>query len=188
MRKFNWLSSSRELAKRLVPQREIIRARIINDPYYRFQSMAEIAVAAELGIKIDVNLASVDDWLRLPGISIHQARSLVELAGAGIQFLCAEDIAAAIGVSVARIKPLEPILEFSYYDPDSASHPQRVNPNFASVEQLAQIPFLDDSLAQRIVENRQTEGAYTNLASLQRRLALSSQLTYQLMHYLQFNK
>ncbi|MEL7421226.1 MAG: ComEA family DNA-binding protein, partial [Cyanobacteria bacterium J06555_3] len=42
-----------------------IRNKIANDPYYRFQSMKEIAIAAELGIKIDVNLATVDDWLRL---------------------------------------------------------------------------------------------------------------------------
>ena len=54
-----------------------IRNKIANDPYYRFQSLQEIAIAAELGIKIDVNQATVDDWLRLPGLSIHQARSLV---------------------------------------------------------------------------------------------------------------
>ena len=59
-----------------------LRSRIIEDPYYRFKSAFEIAVAADLGVKIDVNQANVDDWLRLPGISIHQARQLVALSQA----------------------------------------------------------------------------------------------------------
>jgi len=56
-----------------------------------------IAVAA-LGIQIDVNQASVD-WLRLPGLSIHQAR--VELCRSGVQFYCLEDIAAALNATAA---------------------------------------------------------------------------------------
>ncbi|HEY9302535.1 MAG TPA: ComEA family DNA-binding protein, partial [Phormidium sp.] len=76
-----------------LPQRSI-RTRILKDPYYRFQSLEEVALAASLGIKIDANEATVDDWLRLPGLSIHQARSLVELTRNGIQFHCLEDVAA----------------------------------------------------------------------------------------------
>ncbi len=182
----HWLSSAAKLSKKLARDRWAIRERLLSDPYYRLQSIEEIAVAAELGIKIDVNQASVDDWLRLPGISIHQARSLVELVGMGVQLLCIEDIAAAISVPLGRIEPLEPLLYFCYYDPESHSIPQRVNPNTASVEQLRQIPLLEISSAQMIVHNRQQNGAYRNLADLQRRLALDSQLTSQLMHYLQF--
>ncbi|MGK7877831.1 MAG: helix-hairpin-helix domain-containing protein [Xenococcaceae cyanobacterium] len=182
----NWLLSATGLEKKLDPYRLAIRNRILGDPYYRLQSLEEIAVAAELGIKIDVNQASVDDWLRLPGISIHQARSLVELVGMGVQLLCIEDLAAALSIPVGRIKPWEPVLYFCYYDTESLSTPQRVNPNTASPEQLAQIPFLDTSVARMMVENRQQNGAYRNLADLQRRLCLSSQITSQLMHYFQF--
>jgi len=56
-----------------------LRSKLLNDPYYRFQSIEEIAIAVSLGIRIDVNQANVDDWLRLPGLSIHHARSLVKL-------------------------------------------------------------------------------------------------------------
>jgi DNA uptake protein ComE-like DNA-binding protein len=172
--------------KWLNQNRQKIRAKILGDPYYRFQSLEEVAIAIELGIQIDINQASVDDWLRLPGISIHQARTLVELTGMGVQFLCVEDIAAAISVPVQRLKPLQSILYFSYSDTESLLSPQRVNPNTASVEQLEQIPFLEASLAQLIVQNRQENGAYRNLAELQRRLTLNSPIISQLMHYLQF--
>jgi DNA uptake protein ComE-like DNA-binding protein len=182
----DWLSTATDFSKKLNRQQQAMRAKILREPYYRFQSLEEIGIAAKLGIQIDVNQASIDDWLRLPGISIHQARSLVELAGMGVQFLSIEDIAAAISVPVGRLKPLTPVLYFAYYDPETLLNPQRVNPNTASAEQLQQIPLLEPGLIDAIVENRQQFGAYRNLADLQRRLSLNSQFIAQLMHYLQF--
>jgi DNA uptake protein ComE-like DNA-binding protein len=163
-----------------------VRSQILNNPYYRLRSLEEVRLAAELGVKIDVNQADVDDWLRLPGLSIHQARSLVALAQAGVQFHCLEDIAAALSLSVQRLRPLEPVLLFCYYDAETAHQLQRMNPNTASVEGLARIPSIDLFLAKAIVQNRQQHGAYRNLADLQRRLALPSGLTAEIMHYLCF--
>ena len=163
-----------------------IKKRIANDPYYRFQSLDEVAIAVKLGVKIDVNQASVDDWLRLPGFSIHQARSLVDLVGMGVQLVCLEDVAAAISVPVQRLKPLEPILHFEYYHRLSPLSPQKVNPNTASLAEIAKIPLIDSSLAKKILNNRKKKGKYRNLADLQSRLKLNSQLTSQLMYYLQF--
>jgi DNA uptake protein ComE-like DNA-binding protein len=104
-----------------------IRKKIAKDPYYRLQSLSEIAIAAELGIRIDVNLATVDDWLRLPGFSIRQARSLVELVKMGVQLVCLEDIAVAIGVSPQHLQPYEPVLAFAYYDRLSPLSPVKTN-------------------------------------------------------------
>jgi DNA uptake protein ComE-like DNA-binding protein len=179
---FDWLSPT----ARPNPNGHLIRARIQNDPYYRLQSAEEIAIAAALGIKIDVNQASVDDWLRLPGISIHQARSLVELTGSGIQFCCLEDLAAALSTPVQRLLPLKPLLRFCYYDAESLSTPQQINPNLASVEQLTKIPAIDLFLARAIIQNRNDLGTYRNLADFQQRLALSPQLTSELMYYVRF--
>lgn len=156
------------------------------DPYYRFQSVGEVQQAAAMGVRIDVNRACVDDWLRLPGLSIHQARSLVMLAQSGVQFHCLEDIAAAISVPVQRLHPLAPILQFCYYDTESLCAIQPLNPNSAPPEMLTKIPGVDLFLAQAIVQNRQQYGAYRNLADLQQRLKLPGQLTSDLMHYLQF--
>lgn len=168
------------------PQRMLIKNKIVNDPYYRFQSLSEIAIAVELGIRIDVNQASVDDWLRLPGFSIHQARSLVDLVGIGVQLVCLEDVAAAISLPVQRLKPLEPILHFEYYDRLSPLSPQKINPNTASLAEIEKINLLDAELAGKIVENRQKNGKYLNLGDLQRRIGLDGQVTAQLMYYFCF--
>ncbi|MBD2253121.1 helix-hairpin-helix domain-containing protein [Nostoc parmelioides] len=164
-----------------------LRTKLLNDPYYRLQSGEEIQIAAELGIRIDTNQATVDDWLRLPGLSIHQARSLVELSHSGVKFYCIEDIAAALGLPAPRLEPLKPLLIFSYYDHESlVGSTQLVNPNTASVEQLVQIPYMDVSLAQAVVENRASAGAYRNLADFQRRLQLPGEAIAQLMYFLRF--
>ncbi len=166
--------------------RQAIRKRILNDPYYRFRSLEEVAIAEELGIKIDVNQATVDDWLRLPGISIHQGRTLVELVSMGVELLCVEDLAAALSIPIQRLKPLTPILVFSYHDPDSLLTPQRVNINTATVEELQDIPIIDSPLAHTIINSRQKNGYYKNLADLQRRLSLTGSIISELMYYLHF--
>lgn len=163
-----------------------IRNKIANDPFYRFQSLKEIAIAVELGIKIDVNQATVDDWLRLPGFSIHQARTLVELVRGGVQLVCLEDVAAAINVSRQRLQPLESILAFAYYDHLSPLSPEKINPNTATIEEIEAIPQITLHMAQELVENRQDHGKYSNIVDLKSRLNLDSNLTSQLMHYLRF--
>lgn len=170
----NWFSSA------------LLKSKIQNDPYYRFQTLAEIRMAADLGIQIDVNQASIDDWLRLPGLSIHQAKTLTQLSELGVQFLCIEDVAAALGLSLQRLKPLEPVMKFCYYDPESLQQIQRVNLNTATVAELSQIPQIRSVLARAIIRNRQSQGNYRDLVDLQQRLSLPSHLIAELMHYLRF--
>ncbi|MBW4688121.1 MAG: ComEA family DNA-binding protein [Komarekiella atlantica HA4396-MV6] len=175
----NWLPLNPKLQK--------LRAKLLNDPYYRLQSGEEIQIAAVLGIRIDANQATVDDWLRLPGLSIHQARSLVELSRSGVKFYCIEDIAAALSMPLPRLEPLKPLLNFSYYDDESLTNSTHlVNPNTATAQKLAQIPFIDLSLAQAVVQNRLSAGPYRNLVDFQRRLELSGDAIAQLMYYLRF--
>lgn len=163
-----------------------IRNKIKYDPYYRFQSLKEVAIAVELGVKIDVNQATVDDWLRLPGFSIHQARSLVDLVAMGVQLFSLEDVAAAINVPLQRLIPYEAILSFAYYDRLSSLSPEKIDLNRASFTEIIQIPQLNEDLAQKILDNRVKNGNYNNIVDLQRRLNLDSELTSQLMHYIRF--
>ncbi|MGB6299757.1 MAG: ComEA family DNA-binding protein [Rivularia sp. (in: cyanobacteria)] len=172
---------------RINPRLHKLRQKLLNDPYYRLKSGEEIAIAVQLGIRIDANQATVDDWLRLPGLSIHQARTLVELAKTGVKFYCVEDIAAALGLPAQRLKPLEIILLFGYYDDESVDAITCVvNPNTATMESLLKIPFIDPSLAQAVIDNRSLSGPYRNIVDFQKRLSLSGETLAQLMYYLQF--
>lgn len=157
-----------------------------SDPHYRFRSLAEVQQAAALGICIDVNKASVDDWLRLPGISIHQAQLLNQLLEQGIQFCCIEDIAAVLNIPLPRLLPFAVLLQFCYYDPQELDAPRRVNPNFAGYETLAAIPGMSNVLARNVVRDRITHGPFQNLAEFQRRLNLNAEQTQSFLSTLSF--
>ncbi len=160
-----------------------LQQRLREDPYYRLRSLEEVALAAAMGIKIDVNQATVDDWLRLPGISIHQGRSLVQLTSQGVQFYSLDDVAAALGVPVQRLQPLAVILSFAYYAPELA--PAQINLNRADLKTLVNFG-VEAPLAQRIITERQ-QGHYRDFADLQSRLQLSGAQIMQWLHVFRFS-
>ncbi len=159
------------------------RERLQRDPLGRILSVAEIPIAVDLGISIDVNQATVDDWLRLPGLSIHQARALTELNRRGVDFHCLEDIAAALGVPVRSLRPLEPLLHFCYYDRASVSQPAPLPLNTAPPEHLIHLPGMTPSLLNRLVWERQ-RSPFRTWAEVQRRLSLQPEQTSHWMHVL----
>ena len=174
------------MLKKLLSQTALhsLRYRLKQNPYYRFQSCDELSLAASWGIRIDANTASVDHWLRLPGLSIHQARSLVQLTQSGLSFSCIEDVAAALNMSPQKIQNWTVILQFCYYAPERIE-PAAVRVNTATVNQLVKVPAIDALLSQDIIRYRQN-GPYKDLADLQHRLSLSPETVAELLHYLSF--
>ena len=140
---------------------------------------------------IDVNQATVQDWLQLPSLSIEQAQTLVQLRQLGIPFYCLEDVAVALKIPPQQLVPFAPVLRFSYYEPLHDSQLQeaivRINPNIANSHTLTAIPHLSPALAQEIIHQRIMGGPYRNLIDFQRRLQLPSFLVSRLMHYLNFD-
>ena len=157
----------------------------LTDRGYRLRSQREVDLAAELGFSLDVNQATVDDWLRLPGISIRQAQVLSNLRQSGVAFYSLEDMAAALQLPYSQLQPLAKVLRFCYYDHAlEGAAPGRVSLNQASVTTLGQVPGLNPSLAQAIVWDRLRRGPFRDLADFQRRLQVPGEVLAGLMHYL----
>ncbi len=163
-----------------------LRNKLAQDSYYRFRSIDEVRLGIKLGVHIDANRATVDDWLRLPGISIHQARALVELSRSGTSLTCWEDVAAVTGIGLPSLQALGNIVQFYYYDPDSDLTPKQLNVNQANVRELATIPMIEPALAERLVYYRQRFGPYKDWLDLKHRLQLPPQVITALLHYLRF--
>jgi DNA uptake protein ComE-like DNA-binding protein len=163
-----------------------LRQRLAQNPSLRFASPEEVYLAATLGVEIDVNRAEVDDWLRLPGVSIHQARLLVDLRRGGLQYCALDDVAAVLQVPTTHIEGWEPILVFRYYALESEPEVTvlRLNPNQASLAELQQVPGIDTALAQEILHQRIMNGRFRDLRDFQRRLRLSGDQLSGLIHYL----
>jgi len=158
--------------------------RLMNDPGYRLRSLQDVQLAANLGFTLDVNQATVDDWLRLPGISIRQAQVLTRLRQSGVQFHALEDIAAAINIPPSQLQPLAKVLSFRYYDDHSPLQPFRVHLNQGTAAQFCQVPGIGPTLAQTIVTERHHRGRFRDMADFQRRLGLAADSVASLMHYL----
>lgn len=163
-----------------------IKKKLLQDSYYRFRSVDEVQWGGRAGVRIDANRATVDDWLRLPGISIHQARTLVGLSQSGIPFTGWEDVAAATGIGLDHLQRFSAVVQFYYYDPASSVRSQQLNVNGASVRELTVIPGVDSELAERLVYHRQRFGAYQGWLDLKNRLQLSPRMITALLHYLHF--
>jgi DNA uptake protein ComE-like DNA-binding protein len=103
-----------------------------------------------------------------------------------VQFYSIEDLSAAIGISMQRLVPLDPVLQFCYYAPDSLERIDRVNPNTASIERLTELPGVGPVLARAIVRDRTSRGDFQDVMELQERLSLPPELTGRLMHYVRF--
>lgn len=162
-----------------------LRRCLQQDPFYRFRSSDELQLAASWGMYIDANTASIDEWLQLPGLSIHQARYLNKLTSNRLFFNCTEDIAAALNVPVAQIRSWEVILRFCYYEVDDAIEPVSINVNTATAAELVSVPSIDSFLARAIIHYRRN-GRYQDLTDLQQRLRLKTQAAVELLHYLSF--
>lgn len=180
---FRWLKAPFQSVD---PAVQAARQKIARNSFCRLESAIEVAVAAEMGIAIDVNRASADDWLRLPGISIRQATLLAQLSAGGVTFHSLDDLAAALSIPPAQLEPLAPVLRFYFYDSETPAFLQPIDANWATIDQLERLPGIDRALAERIVSDRQQRGNFRSLVDLQRRLQLSGELVGTLMHYLRF--
>ncbi|MBE9068995.1 ComEA family DNA-binding protein [Leptolyngbya cf. ectocarpi LEGE 11479] len=161
-----------------------LKKTLAQDSYYRFRSADEVQLGVKSGVRIDANRATIDDWLRLPGISIHQARALVELSHSGISLTCWEDVAVVTGIGLHHLQAFGEMVQFYYYDPESAVTPRQLNVNQASVEELTVL--VDRSLAERLVYYRQRWGPYQGWLDLKHRLQLPPDVVTKLLHYLRF--
>ncbi|MEM6451562.1 MAG: ComEA family DNA-binding protein [Cyanobacteria bacterium P01_D01_bin.105] len=175
------------MLKKLLAQTRLhpLQRRLQKEPFYRFKSFEELQLAASWGFRIDANTASVDDWLRLPGLSIHQARQLTKLTANQLFFNCIEDVAAVLNIPVQQIYPWAAVLQFCYYDTEHALEPVAINVNTATAAELTTVPAIDPFLARAIVHYRQG-GNYRDLCDLQQRLRLNTQVAAELLHYLSF--
>jgi len=66
-------------------ERELMALKLRHDPSCPLRNDADIAQAAALGWRLDVNRAKAADWRRLPGLSEQQLDLLLRLQAGGVQ-------------------------------------------------------------------------------------------------------
>jgi DNA uptake protein ComE-like DNA-binding protein len=77
------------------------------------------------------------------------------------------------------------VLQFCYYEKPCSLEPTAIDVNTATATELLAVPAIDTFLGRAIVHYRQA-GPYQDLADLQQRLRLTTQIASELLHYLKF--
>jgi DNA uptake protein ComE-like DNA-binding protein len=157
-------------------ERELLLLRLRHDPGCALRTGEEVAEAAALGWRLDVNRASASDWQRLPGIEPQQVDLLLRLQAGGVQLSGAEDLQRLLELSDAQLGRWLPVLAFRWYgEPASpVEAPARLDLNRAASQQLQELG-LSAERQQRLLRERSRQ-PFRDLADLQQRLALPASL------------
>ena len=171
-------------------EQELLGLRLRHDPQHRLRSGQEARHAAALGWRLDVNRASADDWLRLPGIGAAQVDLLVRLQQGGVQLSGPEDLQRLLDLPAAQLAQWEPLLLFRWYGDamPPAQRQARVDLNQASAAQLERLlPQLNGERRARLLRERQRL-PFQDLADLQQRLQLPPALVEELIGRVRFGQ
>ena len=152
-------------------ERELLALQLAQQPGRRLNSAEEVARAAALGWRLDVNRATAADWLRLPGCSPDQADLLQRLQAGGVQLSGPEDLQRVLQIDPQRLRSWLPLLEFRWYGSPPAAAPAPVAINGAPAEQLRRLEGLAEAQLARLLQER-SRRPFRDLADLQQRLAL----------------
>jgi len=173
-----------------IVERDLLELKLRQDPQRRLQDPSEVRHAAALGWRLDVNRASAEDWLRLPGITPAQVDLLLRLQRGGVQLSGLDDLERLLELPRSQATAWEPLLLFRWYGdgaPLQAS-PRPVDLNHAPGAALErELPQLDAVRRGRLLRERQ-RAPFLDLADLQQRLQLPPALVEELIGKVRFGQ
>ena len=120
---------------------------------------------------MEVNRASREQWLQLPGCSDDTADLLLRLQQGGVQFSSVEELFRLLELPEKQRRSLEPHLIVHWHGdapPQPAAAP--LDLNNASADELEQLCWPEQRLQGLLRERRR--GGFRDLADLQERLCL----------------
>lgn len=156
-------------------ERDLLALKLRQNPSLRLRDASEVAHAAALGWRLDVNRATRADWLRLPGLEPHHVDLLLRLQAGGVQLSGPEDLQRLLELPASVVGTWVPLLEFRWYgEPPATPSEARLDLNQARLPDL-QALGLSPERSQRLLRER-ARAPFQDLADLQQRLQLPPDL------------
>jgi hypothetical protein len=153
-------------------ERELMALKLQQDPRLALRDAREVALAAALGWRLDVNRATAADWQRLPGMAGPQVDLLMRLQACGVQLSGPEDLHRALDWPPEQIGAWLPVLEFRWYGepPSRLEDPPRTDLNRATAAQLGALGL--STTQTELLKRERARQPFSDLADLQQRLQL----------------
>ncbi len=163
-----WLGAIIHLAAIRGQYQERLR---LSAPNARIGSRQEAELAQEMGKRIDINKASQDELVYQLNLSILQANKILEMRRAGAMFTSLRQLASYTGIPMGKLKEVEPIILFLYYD-DGQGYERWTRVNTLSADEISREFALPAATAQQLVLERDQGGSFSSLVQLRERAKL----------------
>lgn len=119
--------------------------------------------------RIDLNRATTEDLMRLPGVGEKRAQAIVAYRQENGPFRNVAGLDEVEGFGAASVQRLEPLLWVEGAAPTAAAPVQgTIRINVARVEELETLSGVGPVLAQRIIDHRTLKGPFRGPADLRR--------------------
>lgn len=153
---------------------------------------------------VDINAADEGQLKQLPGVGPHLAARIVDHRDKHGPFQRVDDLRSVHGIGPATLERLRPVVMVSdQQDAPPAAPPasvqaarsgpktlpaQPIDLNSATKEQLMMLPGIGPAIAERIVEDRNENGAFESVNQLTRIRGIKSKTVEKLLPYLTVKK